>query len=752
MNIGKFFEELKRRNVFRVATAYAITGWVIIQVADTIFPRLGLPDWTITFIIALVGIGFPIAVIIAWAFELTPDGMQKTDSVDITESVTASTGKKLNGIIIASLVVLVILLLSERIFFAESTIFDSDSSGIENASIAVLPFVNMSADQSNEYFSDGLSEELLNGLAKIEGIQIVGRTSSFSFKGKNDDLRDIAEQLGVKHILEGSVRKDGNQIRITAQLIQADNGFHLWSETYDRELESIFAIQEEISRRVVTELKVRLLPVDDEEMAFRPTQDIEAYNLFLKATQLEVSRSPDDLQTAIDFYEQAISIDPLFTEAYARLALTYGLLNDYGSLAYPEMMEKMDANINKALLINPNLGIVYRAIGFYQSRRIEENATEAAEDAYRKAIELTPNDAYAYNGLYIALNDQGLIEKSYTYLEKAYQLNPLSNPISVNYASLFLVRKEYKKGIEILDKVIARAPEYTPAHRAKINTLAIIPNGNLDEAFIAAHKALKENSESLEILDFIVDLSSDVDLIGTREYYSNRMMSLYPENKNTIGSVLGTNALKGEFETNLQMMNAMKQQFGPQVGRFMAEPLSSNLYNLGRNLEVLELINQEWPEITNRTYDFDSYTNSFLRADALDLVFLYATILIDEGREAEAQFYVNDLCEDYFPNNRDEETTNSFLSPNDLWNEMNCNLLRGNVEEGLEQFREYHFERKGKRGRPFTFISDVFLLHKEHPAMIRTKELIFEDIHTMRTEVIKYLKAEGEWKEEWAEN
>ncbi|MGB0346886.1 MAG: tetratricopeptide repeat protein, partial [Balneolaceae bacterium] len=437
MKINNFIQELKRRNVFRVATAYTIAGWIIIQVSDTVFPRLGLPEWTVTFIIAVVGIGFPIALIIAWAFELTPDGVHKSSEVDITESVTASTGKKLNGIIIASLGILVILLLSERIFFAESTIFETDAVNIENASIAVLPFVNMSADESNEYFSDGLSEELLNGLAKIEGMQVAARTSSFSFKGKNEDLRMVAEQLGVKHILEGSVRKDGDQIRITAQLIQADNGFHLWSETYDRELESIFAIQEEISRQVIQELKVRLLPEENVVLAFRPTEDIEAYNAFLEATQLESSRQPEDLEAAIVKYKQAINLDPSFALAHARLAKAYSHLFDYGDLAYESMIELMNDHINKALVINDQLGEAYLAKSMLESDMPNEDAPINTEIMARRADDLLPNNAEVINMIQIALRDQGKIDEADEYLLKAYRLDPLSSPITSNVAGMY---------------------------------------------------------------------------------------------------------------------------------------------------------------------------------------------------------------------------------------------------------------------------------------------------------------------------
>ena len=374
MNISKFIEELKRRNVIKVATAYAIAGWLIIQISTSVFPAFEFPIWTAQFVIILTVIGFPLALIFAWAFELTPEGLKKSKEVEITESVTANTGKKLNRVIISVLSLAVFFLLTERIFFAESTFLDRNAAEFDVASIAVLPFVNMSEDEGNEYFSDGLSEELLNGLAKLENIQVAGRTSSFQFKGSNPDLRDVGDQLGVAHILEGSVRKSGNRLRITAQLIQADNGFHLWSETYDRELTAtdIFDIQEEITRKVVAELKIQLLPQEEEEINNFPTTDFEAYNAFLEATQLEVSQTEDDLLAAVEKYKRAIQIDPSFALAYARLATVYGDLNWKGNLSLEEMKKLMRENIDQALLINGNEGKAYEALGYYYLN-IEDN-------------------------------------------------------------------------------------------------------------------------------------------------------------------------------------------------------------------------------------------------------------------------------------------------------------------------------------------------------------------------------------------
>jgi TolB-like protein len=248
------FAELKRRNVFKVGAAYAVLTWLLAQVTDVFLENFGAPDWVIKTILLLLVIGFPLALFFAWAFEMTPEGIKKEKDVDRSQSITAQTGRKLDFTIIA------ILLLALGYFALDKFVLDParDAAQVQTAkdaeagpaekSIAVLPFVNMSDDASNEYFSDGISEEILNALAKVKQLKVSGRTSSFAFKGQNQDLRQIGDALGVEHILEGSVRKAGTKIRITAQLIQVDDGFHLWSETYDRELTDVFAIQDEIGR------------------------------------------------------------------------------------------------------------------------------------------------------------------------------------------------------------------------------------------------------------------------------------------------------------------------------------------------------------------------------------------------------------------------------------------------------------------------------------------------------------------------
>ena len=403
MNLPQLIEELKRRNVFKVATAYAIAGWLIIQIATSVFPVFDFPKWTVQFIISLIVIGFPLALIFAWAFELTPDGIKKSVEVEQQVSIRSQTGKKLNGVIIGVLSVAVVFLLVERVFFAPHAIQEEIAELTtlptpEAASIAVLPFADMSAEGDQEYFSDGLSEELLNALAKLKKIKVAGRTSSFKFKGEITDIALVGEQLGVNHILGGSVRKAGGRVRITAQLVQARDGFHMWSQSYDRELTTtnIFDIQEEIARQVLQELKVRLLPEEQAQLQAAPTQDIEAYQTYLKANQLVVNRNYDEIVAAIELYKEALRMDPGFASAHGRLAIAYNLQRNYGNIPFEESQALMKRQIDLALGMDPNLAEGYAALGLYEQ---DQGNLEAALEALERSVALNPNLTDVYNWL-----------------------------------------------------------------------------------------------------------------------------------------------------------------------------------------------------------------------------------------------------------------------------------------------------------------------------------------------------------------
>ena len=320
------FNELKRRNVFRVGIAYIVVAWLLAQVADLALENFGSPDWVIKTLLFILALGFPLALFFAWAFELTPEGIKKEKDVDRSQSITHHTGRKLDFVIIGILVIALGYFaydkfVAQPVSETELTVSSSEPEGeaaTADKSIAVLPFVNMSSDPEQEYFSDGISEEILNALAKIKELKVAGRTSSFSFKGKNEDLRLIGKALSVAHILEGSVRKSGNQIRITAQLIKVDDGYHMWSETYDRELTDIFAIQDEISAAILEQMKLQLIGDESPVQLASTRGDVEAYNLYLAAKQNIYKRDKASLELASSLLERANTIDPEYAPAYAQ--------------------------------------------------------------------------------------------------------------------------------------------------------------------------------------------------------------------------------------------------------------------------------------------------------------------------------------------------------------------------------------------------------------------------------------------------
>ena len=376
------FEELKRRNVVRVGVAYVVMGWIIMQVIDVVVEPLHLPEWTATLVLVLLLVGLPVTLFLAWAFELTPQGLKKTEEVETDQSIAASTGQKLNYVIIVTLIAALGFFIWER--QAKERVLDTGTSvntqeipdSLEDeaapspaaASIAVLPFVDLSPEGDQAYFSDGIAEEILNVLARQEGLKVASRTSSFQFKGQTAiGIPFIARELGVRHVLEGSVRKSGDSIRVTAQLIDAETDLHLWSETFDRTLtaENVFAIQDEIANAIVIQLG-DLMDVRGVAQTIKVsagTQSIDAYDLYLKAQARFVARGTENLRESIRLSEQVTELDPNFARAWSVLAAAYVVApswlisdRDYADLAESAAM--------KAIELNPDTSLAYAALGF----------------------------------------------------------------------------------------------------------------------------------------------------------------------------------------------------------------------------------------------------------------------------------------------------------------------------------------------------------------------------------------------------
>jgi len=350
MNPRNFFAELKRRNVYKVAVAYAIVGWLLVQVATQVFPFFEIPNWAVRLVVLAIAIGFPIALVIAWAFELTPEGLKRTEDVDLAKQARRKSRAWIYIVFVGALLSVGLFMLG-RYGFREK---NSASSEMPTKSIAVLPFVNMSADKNDEYLSDGISEELITALSKITGLQVKARTSSFAFKGKNEDIQKIGELLHVSHLLEGSVAKAGNKLRITAQLIQASDGNHEWSDTYDREMQDIFAVRSEVARQVAETLKIRLLGEEKRKIDKKPTENLEAYNLYRQGRYYSDKLTEGDMKKAVPFFQQAIEKDPRFALAYAGIADNYVLAADT-YIAPREAFSKAKEAAQKAIELDDSL-------------------------------------------------------------------------------------------------------------------------------------------------------------------------------------------------------------------------------------------------------------------------------------------------------------------------------------------------------------------------------------------------------------
>src|SRR5215510_10083980 len=317
VNARNIFTELKRRNVYKVAVAYAVVGWLLIQVATQVFPFMEIPNWAIRLVILMTALGFPVALIIAWAFELTPQGIKRTEAADAARQHSRG-GVWIVVFVVAAMLSLGLFFLGRYTAGRATTRQSEAATTILEKSIAVLPLVNTSGDPSNEYFSDGLSEELIAVLAKIPELKVIGRSSSFFFKGKSNDSAAIGQKLGVANLIEGSVRKQGDRVRIVAELISAVDGRSLWSETYDRDLKDVFAVQTEIAASVAEQMKVKLLGETVRSDAARSSQNPAAHNAVLQSDFYLQRQTAESIRKAISFLQEAVRLDPNYALAYAK--------------------------------------------------------------------------------------------------------------------------------------------------------------------------------------------------------------------------------------------------------------------------------------------------------------------------------------------------------------------------------------------------------------------------------------------------
>ena len=497
-----FFEELKRRNVFRVGIAYAVSSWVLLQVVDLVLENIEAPPLVMKIFMLALAIGFPIALIFAWAFEMTPEGVKLEKHVDRSQSITHVTAQKMNRNIIIALVIAVVLLLVDKFTPEKETDVAPATAQVASVetpaqqsedrekSIAVLPFVDMSADGDQAYFADGISEEILNVLVKTHTLKVAGRTSSFQFRGRNEDLRTIGEQLGVENILEGSIRKANNRVRITAQLVKASDGFHLWSETYDRELTDIFAIQDEIARAITDALAIELNLADSgKSLVSVSTSNMDAYDRYLEARGLIVQRL--DFPRAVELLDEATNMDPRFAEGWAANAQAHTLMPYYTNVTREQVSGKAESMALKALELNPDLSAAYSVLGdVYRDRFDWKNATAS----YQRALALNPDDVEANEQYAQMLWRVMYFDKALKYSSRAVELDPLSWLNLTVHATLLYASGDRTAGWTAMQRVLEMT-DRTRDYPLRLSINMSISEGKIERA-----------------IAFMGDLSNSLDL------------------------------------------------------------------------------------------------------------------------------------------------------------------------------------------------------------------------------------------------
>ena len=428
--MSNLIEELKRRNVIRVGLAYLVAAWVVLQIADLVLENIGAPDWVMQTLMLVSALGFPVVLLFSWAFELTPEGIKREKDVADGESITRHTAHKLDRMTVGLLFVVVLLVVVERMVPEEDVPEAAPAmAAVTEKSIAVLAFEDLSPEGNQEYFAEGISEELLNVLAQIPDLKVAGRTSSFAFKDQKRDLREIGEILEVAHILEGSVRTSGDRIRVTAQLVKADDGFHLFSRNYDRKLTDIFEVQDDIAREIATALRSAILGDQPVEKSI-PTP-VEAYEKYLQARQWIHSRDRHLMEEASVLLEEALAIDANYAPALAQKALAIMLLSNsdgaYGDIPLDVALRESRPLLDKALELDPDLAEAHAILGLWYSNGSRTSSEEAIA-SLRKSLSINPTNANANNWLASELAGAESFNESLRLYEAVVERDPLYRP------------------------------------------------------------------------------------------------------------------------------------------------------------------------------------------------------------------------------------------------------------------------------------------------------------------------------------
>ena len=590
-----FFSELKRRNVFKVAAAYTIVGWLVMQAGEVLSPALHLPDWVGSMLAFFLILGFPLAIVFAWAFDMTPEGLKKEEDVDRSQPIASASGWKLNYMIIALLAVALLYFVWESRFQAgsepvaqepaaqtvnpgigqkpESASMEDD--GPDSNTIAVLPFTNMSSDPEQEYFSDGITEEVLNLLVKIPELKVTSRTSVFSLKGQNLDIPTVAEKLGVAHILEGSVRKAGDRVRITAQLIEAGNDVHLWSETYERKLDDIFAIQDEIAREVVKALQIQILG----EAPLAVATNVEAYKQYLRGKHFTMlGGSEESMESAITAFREAIALDPNFAPPWEGLSVVLRYQGWFGISDKQEAMEASRRAVMRALELDNTMAEGWVSLADIQFFWDWDWAS--AEVSTLASLKYGPQDARVLRqAAWLALT-LGEPERALELAQLAVELDPL----------------EYS-GLSRLGTTYWALGQPKEEERIYRHILELYPDATSVKSWLAAALAVQGSPEDgLQYLDFDSEnrwqksMSAIVLHSLGRHEEERQMQQFMIDNKSDMWAfaIAMTYAWHEDLDTAFEWLDVAYDQRDPYMSQLIYNPWMANLHDDPRWEKILE--------------------------------------------------------------------------------------------------------------------------------------------------------------------
>lgn len=755
-----FFEELKRRNVIRVAIAYGVATWFLLQLADLVLENIAAPAWVMQTIMLVMAIGFPMAVIFAWAFEITPEGIKKEKDIDRSQSVTHQTGRKLDRMIIGIMAAAIVFLLVDRFVVTPKAGSGSISPQVTQTngqqgeekmnltpveasvspSVAVLPFVNMSGDANNEYFSDGLTETLLHMLAQLPGLRVAARTSSFAFKGQNASIDEIATTLGVAHILEGSVQKSGQRVRITAQLIRADDGFHIWSQNYDRTLDDIFAIQDEIAADVARALDSSLLGGGNLAISSVATSNLTAYESYLKGLEQQAIFSYGSLALAEGHFKQALARDPEFTDARLALVRNYLLKNGTGLLnnedthkqVGPLIRQVRESDQKNHLARAFELVTMMRgSFGASKTREFESIITEL-----RQLLALIPTETYIRLQVAVVLNfffDDP--ESSIEVLQVGLLIDPLAADLHLTLGDIYRRNDRLTEARAALDKAIQLAP----GNPNTLNGLSDLEkkSNHLPAALEWARLATETDSQDHELAAEIAQVLYALELPEEGDRWYARVKALSPDSAVTRRVELNRAMARKEYAQAEKLARSMiSDQVENRHGEFPAAVFTyvTLMFRANTTQQGYDFLLSVRPEISNYEVLAPDRRGGFMQQASIVLMTGFESF---EVRQQAWLNYTAALDTSGFPWRRQE----GYLLSLDK-------VINGDIDAAIEHYLEYRLSRpmatdirRHKRGFE-PFYRDVFA-DPRVAARLAEKDREFAQLR----DTVSELMLEPEWNQ-----